>query len=312
VSVDATVTVDRRGAAAWIRYASDLDRLDAHGLALLRDAVDRLVADPSVRTIVFGGPPGRFPRMMDAEEGVRIASYAPPLPGAWVAWSVAAAVVALRWIRPLRRLLDVASLERRTALLNLRAATDALERSDKVTVAAIDGPAFGGGMEIALACDLRLISDRSDVYVAQPEVLGGVMAGFGATQRLPRLVGTGRALELLLAAEALGPEEALRWGLVTRVLPAAAFQEEVWAFAARMARRPAGAVAGTKAAVRASAGRTVDAGLSAELVQVLRVWSSPEARRGLEHIAGRIAEEGRRDVIRPLPELLASLDAPEP
>ncbi|MEZ4240593.1 MAG: enoyl-CoA hydratase/isomerase family protein [Myxococcota bacterium] len=302
-----TVVVERRGAVAWIRHASDLDRMDARGLALLRAAVDRVVADDGVRVVVLGGPPGRYPRMMDPEQGQRLAAWAPPWPARWTAAGVRAAVALLRWVWPLRRLLDRPALAEPAAMLNLRAATDALERCDKVTVAAIDGPAFGGGMELALVCDLLLASDRADVHLAQPEVLGGVVAGFGATQRLPRLIGAARALELLLLAEAIRPEQALAWGLVTRVLPADTFQGDVWALAERLARRPAAAVAGTRAAVRAALGG-LEPGLSAELVQVLRVWPSPGARKGLAAVSARIAEEAQAATLRPLPELLRDFE----
>lgn len=304
MDVGATVRVDRRGPVAWVRYAAEtsperpgiVDRLDARGLALLRSAVDALAADPAVRVIVFGGPPGRFPRLMDPAEGLAIAALAPPLPGRWIVAGVELAVALLRWVRPLRALLDRPSLARRVALLNLRALQDALERGDQVTIAAIDGAAFGGGLEIALACDLRVASDRADVHLAQPEVLAGVMAGFGATERLPRLVGEGRALELLLVAEALTPEEARGWGLVTRVIPAERFQDEVWELGARLARRSAAAVGGTKRAVRGGS----------ELREVLRVWRSPDAAAGLAWAAEWVAAEGSR--ADSLPAVLRALD----
>ncbi|MEQ1501568.1 MAG: enoyl-CoA hydratase/isomerase family protein, partial [Myxococcota bacterium] len=191
---------------------------------------------------------------------------------------------------------------RRTALQNLVRATDALEAPGIVSVAAIDGPAFGGGMELALACDLRVASDRPDAWLAQPEVLGGVMAGFGATWRLPRLIGAARALELLVLGEAIDPHRAAAWGLVNRVLPAATFQDDVWALARRLATRPAGAVAGTK--------RALGRGPWRELAEVLTVWSSPDADRGLARAAVTIATEAARPTRRPLPELLAELERP--
>ncbi|MEQ1508234.1 MAG: hypothetical protein ABMB14_38745, partial [Myxococcota bacterium] len=151
--VRSSVTVDRDGAVAWVRYASDLDRLDALGLLALRRALDGLTADPTVRVIVFGGLPGRYPILMDPDEGRAIAALAPALPAWLTVGGVRVALALLRRFRGLRRLLDAPRWARRTALLNLVLATDALEAPGIVSVAAIDGPAFGGGMELALACD---------------------------------------------------------------------------------------------------------------------------------------------------------------
>lgn len=151
-------------------------------------------------------------------------------------------------------------------------------------------------MELALRCDLRLCSDRSQL--AQPEVLAGVMAGFGATERLPRIVGPARALELLLLCEAVDPATAAAIGLVNRVLPTEGFEDAVQVLAERLARRPAAAVAATKRAVR-----TGD-----EVREMLAVWRSPEARSGLERVSLMVREELERPEPRPLPELLAAME----
>jgi enoyl-CoA hydratase len=93
------------------------------------------------------------------------------------------------------------------------------ERSPKPTLAAVNGFALGGGCELAMACHLRIASDAAKF--GQPEVKLGIVPGFGATQRLPRLVGKGRALHLLLTGEMIDAAEAYRIGLVNRVVPAA-------------------------------------------------------------------------------------------
>ena len=84
-------------------------------------------------------------------------------------------------------------------------------------VAAIDGQAWGGGCELSLACTLRVASERA--HFGQPEVAVGIIPGAGGTQRLPRLVGAGRAAELVLSARIIDAAEALRIGLVEAVLP---------------------------------------------------------------------------------------------
>ena len=94
-----------------------------------------------------------------------------------------------------------------------------LETSSKPSVAAINGYALGGGMELAMACTVRFAAESAKL--GQPEVKLGVISGYGGTQRLPRLVGRGRALELLLAGEPITAAEAYRIGLVNAVVPRA-------------------------------------------------------------------------------------------
>jgi enoyl-CoA hydratase len=91
-----------------------------------------------------------------------------------------------------------------------------IERMRKPVIAAVNGFALGGGLELALACHLRLASTKA--RFGQPEVKLGIIPGYGGTVRLPRLVGRGRALELILSGEMIGAEEALRIGLVNRVV----------------------------------------------------------------------------------------------
>ena len=93
------------------------------------------------------------------------------------------------------------------------------ERSSKPTLAAVNGFALGGGCELAMACHIRLASDAAKF--GQPEVKLGIVPGYGASQRLPRLVGKGRALQLLLTGEMIDAAEAYRIGLVNAVVPAA-------------------------------------------------------------------------------------------
>jgi enoyl-CoA hydratase len=95
---------------------------------------------------------------------------------------------------------------------------DRIERLGKPVVAAVNGYAFGGGCELAMACTLRIASERA--AFSQPEVKLGVLPGFGGTQRLPRLVGPGRALQIILTAAPIDAHEACRIGLVNEVVPA--------------------------------------------------------------------------------------------
>jgi enoyl-CoA hydratase len=106
-----------------------------------------------------------------------------------------------------------------------------LEDSPKPTIAAINGFAFGGGCELALACHIRLASDNA--VLGLPEVKLGIIPGYGGTQRLARLVGQGRALELILSAGSIKADEAFRIGLVNRVHP----QAELLGEAEKLARK---------------------------------------------------------------------------
>lgn len=118
---------------------------------------------------------------------------------------------------------------------------------DKPVIAAINGFALGGGLELALSCDIRVAS--SSAQVGQPEILLGIIPGWGGTQRLPRLVGPGAAKLLCMTGERIGADEALRLGIVERVFPAETFRDDVARLAATLAERPPLALAGVKHAV---------------------------------------------------------------
>ena len=105
-----------------------------------------------------------------------------------------------------------------------------IEEIDKMVIAAVNGFALGGGCELAMACDIRIASDKAKF--GQPEVNLGIIPGFGGTQRLPRLVGKGMAKYLIATAEMITAEEANRIGLVEKVVPA----EELLTEAARIAK----------------------------------------------------------------------------
>jgi enoyl-CoA hydratase len=111
-----------------------------------------------------------------------------------------------------------------------------IENAGKPVIAAINGYALGGGCELAMACTLRLASDTAKI--GQPEINLGLIPGYAGTQRLPRLVGAGRALELLLTGDQITAQEAYRLGLVNRVVPAAALMTETRALAATLAAKP--------------------------------------------------------------------------
>jgi enoyl-CoA hydratase len=111
---------------------------------------------------------------------------------------------------------------------------DLVENMGKPVIAAINGYALGGGCELAMACTLRLAADTAKL--GQPEISLGLIPGYAGTQRLPRLVGKGRAMELILTGTPIGADDALRIGLVNRVVPAAELMASARALAQQLAR----------------------------------------------------------------------------
>jgi enoyl-CoA hydratase len=112
---------------------------------------------------------------------------------------------------------------------------DLIEQMGKPVIAAINGYALGGGCELAMACTIRIAADTAKL--GQPEINLGIMPGYAGSQRLPRLVGKGRALELLLGGEQISAPEAHRIGLVNRVVPAGELMAEAKKLAATLAAK---------------------------------------------------------------------------
>jgi enoyl-CoA hydratase/carnithine racemase len=152
-----------------------------------------------------------------------------------------------------------------------------IARSPKLFVAFIAGHALGGGLEIALACDLRYAA-ASRLKLGTPEVTLGLLPGNGGTQRLPRLIGVGPALELLTTGRQLGPQDALRLGLVSEVFEdAAAFDAHVQ----RLAKLPPLALASIKRAVFEGIEAPVEDGLALERELIEELFRSQDANEGL-------------------------------
>jgi enoyl-CoA hydratase len=151
-----------------------------------------------------------------------------------------------------------------------------LERLPAITIAGLNGSAAGGGLELALACDFRLLAD-GPFRVGLPETSVGIIPGAGGTQRMTRLLGMARALDLILHAALLAPAEALALGLVHRVVPAASFAAELRAFAQDLAGRAPIALAAAKRAIRGGAELPLADGLALEQEQFERTMRSKDA-----------------------------------
>jgi enoyl-CoA hydratase len=159
----------------------------------------------------------------------------------------------------------------------LREPIEALAACERPSIAAIDGLALGGGLELAMACTLRFATGASQVGL--PEVKLGLIPGAGGTQRLPRLVGRGRALEIMLSGRNVPAVEASQIGLVDRLVYGDV-REEALAFASELARCPASALAAIIRCVDATVPTFAD-GLAFEGDEVVRMLAEGEAAEGI-------------------------------
>jgi enoyl-CoA hydratase/carnithine racemase len=174
-------------------------------------------------------------------------------------------------------------------------ALDALAAIPRCVIAAIGGFALGGGCELALACDLRIASERAKL--GQPEILLGIIPGGGGTQRLARLVGPSRAKDLILSGRQVGAEEALRIGLVDEVVPPDELHDRALARAAELAKGAVVAQGLAKRAIDGGLDRSLADGLALEQELFVEVFTTEDSRIGvasfLEHGPGAAEFKGR-------------------
>ena len=156
---------------------------------------------------------------------------------------------------------------------------DLIEHLGKPVVAAINGFALGGGCELAMACTLRLASDTA--HFGQPEINLGLIPGYAGTQRLPRLVGRGIALDLLLTGRQIAADEALRIGLVNRVVAAGALKTAARMLAAELAQKAPIATACMLEAVHRGLETSLDAAQDLEATLFGRVAATVDSREGM-------------------------------
>lgn len=160
-----------------------------------------------------------------------------------------------------------------------------LEEASWISIAAINGPARGGGVEVALACDLRVMAEDADLAFVQ--VTWALTPGWGGGQRLRRRVGPGRALELLLTARRIGAEEAFRLGLVERVAPAGQALAEALTLAREILRWDPEAVRAIKAVIRDGDSLPFREALQIERERFARLWAAPAHWAALERFLQR-------------------------
>ena len=224
------------------------DKYNALSLQLLRElaeACDRAEADESVRAVVLTGAGKAFCAGADVGEMQAVTSP----------------VDAERWVR-----------ERATLFERVGAC-------EKPVIAAINGVAFGGGLEIAMQADIRIAAQSA--RLGQPEIKLGLIPGAGGTQRLARLIGLGRALEWLMTGDAMDAQEAYRVGLVNRVVPDGEVLAEAERLAGRLAEQAPLALRLIKEVTRRGLDGPLSLGLAREREAFAVALASQDAREGI-------------------------------
>lgn len=224
-----------------------LNAMDREVFFGLRDAARRAAGDPGVRALVLTGEGRAF------SSGLDTSLFASGIGGNG---------------SPLT--LDIASLQECFTVY---------ETIGVPTIAAIGGLALGGGIQLAAACDLRVASE--DAEMAVYEIRWGIIPDLGGTQRLPRLIGLGRAKELILTGRRIGASEALAWGLVNRVVSAGRVKEESMEWARELAAGPPLALSAAKRLAGAAFETPLASGLEREAMINRRLLASDDFREAV-------------------------------
>lgn len=255
------VVVEIDQAVATIRLnRPPMNALSAGLQSDLADAVARVSADETVRAVVLYGGDKLFAAGADIKE-MSQASYA-----------------------------DMTRISS-----NLQAALNAVAAIGKPVIAAVTGYALGGGLELALCADFRVLGEGA--RVGQPEILLGLIPGAGGTQRLPRLIGPARAKDLIFSGRFVSAAEALSIGLADRVVPDDQVYQAACELAARFAAGPAIALAAAKQAIDLGLDTDLATGLEFERVSFAGLFATEDASSGmrsfLENGPGKATFSGR-------------------
>ena len=156
-----------------------------------------------------------------------------------------------------------------------------IARMEKPVIAAINGVCLGGGMELAMACHIRMCSDRA--RLGQPEINLGIIPGFGGTQRMSRLAGRGKAVELILTGDNIAPQDAKALGLVNHVVPESEVLRQAQGMAKKIATKPAVAIAQALKAINNGLEQpSMEAAMGVELEGFGKCCESPDMREGIK------------------------------
>jgi len=241
-----TILAERRGPIAFIRFnrPEKLNAMNSKMKDEIIAALDELEKDNAVRVAIFTGQGDK----------------------AFVAGA------------------DITEFRDRTGfeqwdMYQLPSLYEAVDRFSKPLIAMINGYCLGGGCELAMACDIRIASDRAQI--GQPEINIGIIPGGGGSQRLPRLIGMGKAMELILTGERIPANEAHRVGLVDEVVPHDQLEAKAMDIATKIAEKSPVAVRLAKAALKAAARMSLDEGLRYEQSLFALVFTTKDKDEGV-------------------------------
>jgi enoyl-CoA hydratase/carnithine racemase len=227
-----------------------VNALNEQTLKELSEAIDALNADPSVKVIVITGG-GQLAFVAGADIGT------------------------------FGEIFKGQDFDRARMLMESGHTTfNKIENSNKPVIAAINGVCLGGGLELAMACHMRICGDR--VRLGQPEINLGIIPGWGGTQRLQRLVGAAKATEMILTGEQITAQQAMQLRLVNMVVPGGEVMRQAKGLAAKIANKSAVSTAAALSAIRVGLDACLPEGLAAEREQLTKVVASADAAEGIK------------------------------
>jgi enoyl-CoA hydratase len=288
-----TFETERRGRVLVVRIDNPPHNfMTGEMVRELSDLVSTLRGDRSVGAVVITGKPEHL-YITHYDVGEILASVeragiaAPP----WLTSIVLRVAAAVRRVPLLRELAERTPLAAVFELYRIHDLFLSMNHSDKVFIAAINGPATGGGCETSIACDLRLMAD-SDIAIGLPEMTIDFNPGAGGTQRLPRLVGLGRAMAMMLEGRTLSPREALDHGLVQAVVPADQVEEAAVRMGERLARRSPEAIRSLKHAVYDGGSLPLHRGLGVERKWFMVSSATESSKEKMAAMARQVEVDG--------------------
>ena len=176
-------------------------------------------------------------------------------------------------------MVNATAAEGRAMALLAKEAFYRLEKMPQATIAAVNGYALGGGCELAMACDIRVAAENA--VFGQPECGLGILPGFGGTQRLARLIGKGRAKELIFTCDRIDAQEAYRIGLANKVVPAAELMDACFAMADKMLSKGSYAISLAKMCIETGMDTDLDSGLDMEATNFGLAFSTNDKKEGM-------------------------------
>jgi enoyl-CoA hydratase len=247
MSDESVVLVNKDGpiAVVTINRPKAFNALNSDVLEGLGKAVDDIAADDSIRAVVVTGAGDK----------------------AFVAGA------------DIKQMVEMTPMEARTFMTKGHEVMDKLQYLEKPVIAAINGFCLGGGLELAMSCDIRYASEKAKLGL--PEVGLGIHPGFGGTQRLARLVGRGKACEMVFTAAHIKADEALTIGLVQKIAPPDKLMEEVMALAKTITKQGPIAVKMAKASLNQGLATDFKTGLKYEIESVAQTFATDDLKEGM-------------------------------